>query len=128
MRDHDSLVRYLVEMAAVPFTEAGGDNDCGRFAAGAVQAQTGRNPLGKLHWTTPRGAARMLRRHGGIEGLVTALLGPPIAPSQAQRGDIAGLPEGNFGLLLMVVEGAWLIGPGNTRAPRGAMVRAWRAC
>jgi hypothetical protein len=38
-----ALVRWLGEMATVPFSEAGGDNDCVALAPQAVEVQTGAN-------------------------------------------------------------------------------------
>ena len=63
-----------------------------------------------------------------LEEAVGALL-TPIAPAFAQRGDIGAIAAGN-GLILVVVEGDTIGGPGPTRfrrLPRRMLVRAWRA-
>jgi hypothetical protein len=126
MRDYGALARYLAERRAMPFAWGRKGNDCAAFAGGAIKAQTGRDPLAGLRWSTATGAARLIARLGGMEAAVSARL-TPIAPAKAHRGDLAGVADGRFGLLLMVVEGETLIGPGNSRAPRSAMIHAWSA-
>lgn len=126
VRDHHMLVLWLRTMEVVPFTEPGGSNDCAAFAARAVEKQTGR-----VIRVPGRGSAvaarRALKRMGGLEAAVTARLGPPIAPAHARRGDIAGVMDASGELVLMVVEGETLVGPGNRRTVRGAMTMAWSA-
>ena len=124
MRDLVALRRFLEERAAVPFAWGRDANDCGAFVLDAVAAQTGRDPM-RSRWTTMRGAARLIRKAGGMEALVNSLF-RPIPVARAMRGDIAGLPDGAFGILLMIVaDSEQLVGPGDTRAPRSAMIRAW---
>lgn len=128
-RDYDALLRFIAEREAVPHSFGKQRNDCVAYGAGAIRAQTGRAPLGRLRWTTVRGAARVLKRLGGMEAAVSARL-RPIAPAEAMRGDIAGIDDAQFGLRLMVVEGDTLVGPGahgNKRQPRAAMIKAWSA-
>lgn len=109
----------------MPFEWGRKANDCVAFAGGAVRAQTGIDPLKGLRWTSQRSAMRLLSRLGGLEAAVSSRLSP-VAPALARRGDIAGVVE-NGKLLLMVVEGALLVGPGQRRAPRAAMSLAWSA-
>ncbi|MEO0872087.1 MAG: hypothetical protein AAFY19_09045, partial [Pseudomonadota bacterium] len=69
------------------------------------------------------------RSLGGLRAVMNARLNR-ISPAMAQRGDIAGLPDAAFGVRLMVVEGATLVGPSKTglkRLPRSAMRAAWSA-
>lgn len=126
--DFEALERYLADRRVMDFAWGSRANDCVSFYAGAARAMTGRNLLAGLRWTTQRGAARVIGRLGGLEAAVSARLSP-IAPAMAKRGDCAGVADARFGLLLMLVEGDILTGPGNgrrlMRAPRGAMIRAW---
>lgn len=124
-RDHAALVRFLAERAAEPFVWGRRANDCAAFAGGAVLAQTGRDPLKGLHWGSKSSALKLIGKLGGLEQAVSARL-RRIEPAHAHRGDVAGVIE-NGELLLMVVEGAMLVGPGNRRATRSVMSLAWSA-
>lgn len=126
MRDHDALTAFLAERRSMPFAWGRQGNDCVAFAGGAVFAQTEHDPLKGLRWSTMEAGARLLTRLGGMEAAVSSRL-QPIAPSHAHRGDIAGVADDRFGLLLMVVNGVLLEGPGGTHAQRSAMIRAWSA-
>jgi hypothetical protein len=124
-RDHLALLRFLEERSAMPFEW--GRNDCVSFAARAVRVQTGRRLLGRLRWRSLTGARRNIERLGGLETAIDERL-ERIAPAEAMRGDIAGVPNDVFGIRLMIVEGASLAGPGTRgvrRLPRSAMVAAW---
>lgn len=128
-RDYDALIRYLAEQGRMPFDWK--TNSCAHFAAGAVLAQTGRDVMPLLpHWTTELGARRVIKRAGGLDKITDGIL-RRIHPSQARRGDIAGVQLfGEAGLLLMVVEGETLVMPptdGVSRLPRTAMSVAWSA-
>lgn len=102
--------------------------DCVSFAAACIHAQTGCDPLADLPiWRTRAEARAIAKAEGGLEAAVDRRL-TRIAPAMAQRGDIAGLPDELFGVRLMVVEGATLVGPGSSgleRLPRAGMVFAW---
>ena len=104
--------------------------DCVSFALGGVLAQTGIDHLADLPgWSTKAEALAVARELGGLTTALDARL-VPIAPALAQRGDVAGLADRAFGVRLMIVEGATLVGPGakrQERLPRSAMVRAWSA-
>lgn len=127
-RDFTALAAWLAERAAMPFAWGSSANDCVSFYAGAARAMAGFDPIKGLRWTTERGAARVIGRMGGMAAAVSSRM-TPIAPALAKRGDAAGVRDERFGLLIMLVEGEWLVGPGNgrrlMRAPRGAMLRAW---
>lgn len=132
MRDRNALGAYLAARQTLPF--AWGSNDCVKFAAGAVQAQTGRDPLaGWPTWTTRRGAQRAMTQVGELIPAVDQAL-TPVSPAMAQRGDIGAVvvsgPDSFCAVALVVVEGDTLVGPdasGARRLPRSAMIRAWRA-
>lgn len=127
MRDVEALIAFIASREGVPFAWAG--NHCVAYAAAAVKAQTGVDPLRRIRVTSARGAAAVLDRMGGMEAAISTRL-RPIAPALARRGDIAGVADSEFGLRVMVVEGDTLVGPsptGNRRMDRAAMLRAWSA-
>ena len=105
--------------------------DCVRFAAAAVQALTGRDPLAEIsaRWTTARGARRVLRRLGGLGAGVDLVL-RPVPLAMARRGDVALVRIGEAESL-MVIEGDTLVGPaeprGLQRLARASAARAWSA-
>ena len=128
MRDYDALAAYVAEREAVPFRWNG--HTCAHFVASAVQAQTGRNPLNglRLTWTTEKGALRALKRLGGLEAAVDALL-PETPVARADRGDV-GLVEGERGPFLVLIEGLTLAAVGSMgleRLPRRRLIKAWGA-
>jgi hypothetical protein len=129
VRDYEALHRYAASHMRTPF--AWGEHDCVLFAADAVKAQTGVDRLAAYRgrWKTARGAARLLKRLGGMAAAVDQVL-TPIAPSMAQRGDVAAWRDADGRLQLAIVEGESLMGPGEAglmRLPRAAMVCAWSA-
>jgi len=132
-RDAVALVAYLEAREGWTFghAKAARTQDCARWAAGAVEAQTGRNPLRRFagRWGTTAGARRVIRRHGGMAAAVTEVL-TPVAVTAAKRGDI-GLVGEDFDGQLVVVEGDMVVGlaPGGgyRRLPRSALSRAWSA-
>lgn len=128
-RDHAAMIALIEDRMRTGFAWGKGQNDCASFAGAAVQAQTGRDPLSALPaWTNAKGAARILKRRGGLTAVVDTLLSP-IPVAMAARGDVA-LVETATGPALMVVEGDTLVGPavaGLMRLPRSAMLRAWSA-
>lgn len=127
MRDYDAWIAFIASRETAPFDWDG--NHCGAYAAGSILALTGRDPMVGLNVRSERDAQRLMRREGGMEAVVNARL-RPIAIGQAQRGDLAGVPDDVFGVRLMVIEGDLLVSPGprgNRRGPRSAMIRAWSA-
>ena len=127
MRDLSSLAAYIAAREAAPF--AWGSNDCVTFAAGAVLALTGRDPLADLPpWNSERAALIGLKRRGGLIAAVSSVLAE-IAVAHAHRGDIGAVmgPDGPF---LMVIEGMTLVGPGIDglfRHRRDALIYVWSA-
>lgn len=125
-----ALGMFVAEKSREPF--AWGSNDCALFAADAVRALVGVDLGAKIRgkYKTARGAASVLRKHGGMMAAVdkaTAGLGAiVIAPAFAQRGDIA-LAQSALGLTVLVrVADAW-IGPGRDGIERhlAAPLKAW---
>lgn len=127
-RNIQALAAYLAERENWTFGygAAARTQDCARWVCGAAKAATGRDPLAGFdgRWTTELGAARVMRRHGGMAGAVGSVL-PEIWPPQAKRGDI-GVSEAGF-LVLFWDDG--VIGldepSGYVRLPRANAVRAW---
>lgn len=127
IRNFESWAAYIADRQAMPF--AWGTHDCVIFAAGAIHALTGNDPLaGIVAWDSERSALQRLAEFGGLVPAVSSVL-RPIAPAHAHRGDIAAV-DGPGGQFLMVVEGMTLVGPGQAgldRLPREHMVLAWCA-
>lgn len=127
-RDIEAMIAFIEQRMARPFRW--GTQDCVRFAASAVQAETGENLLaGVPRWSSRREALSVLDQLGGLIAAVDARR-PRIPAAFALRGDIAGIEDSLFGVRLMIVEGATLIGPGQRgleRLPREAMEMAWSA-
>ena len=132
MRDMAALYTLLTERAAMPFAWGSRANDCVSFAAACVEAQTGKRiRFGGHEWTTAIGAHRVLDKLDGLAAAMAMELSE-ISPAFAQRGDVAGVPKrpGGNEILLMIVEGDTLVGPGPDgleRLPRSAMAMAWSA-
>lgn len=128
-RDIGALITLIEARLEAAFGWQRG-RDCVSFAAACVLAQTGVDILaGVPGWRSRKQALALAKEQGGLEAALDARLAP-IAPALAQRGDIAGLPDPAFGVRLMVIEGATLVGPGSAgleRLPRSEMVLAWSA-
>lgn len=126
-RDLHAFAGFLAERGPMPFTWGRSANDCVGFILAGILAQTKRDMLPGVTWTTELGARRIARRLGGLEHALDVRL-RSIAPAMAQRGDIAGVVDPRFGVSLLFVEGVTLAGPGvrgTKRLPRTAMIKAW---
>jgi hypothetical protein len=80
------LADWVERNRARPFVW--GEWDCVLAAADCVQTITGEDTLAGLRWDGVRGALRQLEVEGGLEAAVTRVLGEPVAPAFAQRGDV----------------------------------------
>lgn len=108
----ERLHAFLNSRAATAFEW--GRHDCSLFAADAAHAITGTDPL-PAAWRKHRSALaaqRLQAKHGGLQAMVTGLLGEPVAPLLARVGDVGLLPHAGgpgSGPLLAVCGGAhWL--------------------
>lgn len=126
----ERLLAFLEARRATPF--AWGTNDCALFGADAALAMTDHDFAAPFRgrYTTARGALRELRRNGveNLAGYLTQVLGEPIAPTLARRGDVV-MFEAVEGLALAVVAGsqAAAAGPGGlTWIPLACWQQAWR--
>lgn len=129
-RDYGAWLDYFERRSRVPFAWTQPD-DCVSVALGAVKALTGRDVLAELGlaWTSLREAKAAIESVGGLETAFNAHF-RRVAPAMAGRGDLAGVPDEVFGITILTVEGASLVGPGERgpiRLSRTAMTTAWSA-
>jgi hypothetical protein len=126
VRNVAALIELLDARVDIPFAWGDG-RDCAGFADAAIEAQTGVGVIGDLRWSTRREARDVIAAEGGFEAAMDRRLGR-VPAALAQRGDIAGVADPTFGIRLMVIEGATLVGPGQLgleRSPRSEMIVAW---
>lgn len=101
--------------------------DCCTFAAGAVQAITGRAvPLPA--WSGRRDAVDVLRRLGGLRAATCQRLGDMQPAAVARRGDVLLLQQQGRDLLAVCMGHAWAA-PGRNGLAFGPMSEAlcaWR--
>lgn len=125
------LAALLARARAAEF--AWGEHDCCLFAADVVRAITGRDPAAAFRgrYRTRRGAQLALKRYGRgtLLATVTAILGEPVPPLLARRGDVLYM-DGPQGPAMGVCSGPRVMFP--TR-PRGLVAvhplscsHAWR--
>ena len=103
MTRHDNwpklLASFIEERRAAPF--AWGLNDCCLFASDWVELCTGVDPAAELRgkYSTALGAARILKQHGGVRGIMRNIAEPlgikRIDGGLDQRGDLAIADTGN---------------------------------
>jgi phosphoribosylformylglycinamidine (FGAM) synthase-like amidotransferase family enzyme len=85
--------------ASMPF--AWGPNDCCSFAAAAVEAMTGTNPMSSAdRYSNELGAMRRIVEAGGLKPLASIYLGAAVPPLMAGVGDV----------VLLVNEGREMLG------------------
>lgn len=67
-----------------------GESDCCLFVCDAIEAMTGTDPGARWRglYASEKGARRVLRDNGGVSGIATLLLGAPVPPALAGRGDV----------------------------------------
>lgn len=119
------LNKYLEGKRDEPFEY--GVNDCCTFIAGAVEAETGKDPMPEFRgkYDSLKSSLRALRDIG--EGNLEATMDSKfetVDPSHAQRGDLAFF-DGSVG----VVTGqfAWFVSDeGLERVPRGYWDKGWK--
>lgn len=129
MRDLMALHAFIDARQNTPYEWGRKANDCMSFIAGAVKAQTGKDPARGFKWKSYASAMSLLKKLGGVEAILDAKF-KRIPPSLAKRGDIAGVHDPDLGIHPMIVEGLTLVSPGdkgNRRAKREAMILAWSA-
>ncbi|MDQ0040813.1 DUF6950 family protein [Variovorax boronicumulans] len=123
----ERFAAFAKERAEMPF--AWGTNDCCTFAAGAVLAITGKDPMASFEpYDSPLAAARLVETGGGLSVLACSLLGPSVPPLMAAVGDVVLLTnEGRE--LLGVCNGPGALAPGKDGAvivEMTAALAAWK--
>lgn len=120
----ERLSAYVEAAKERPFCY--GAHDCATFAAGAVEAVTGDNPMAEVAAYERKGAAAYMR--GGLHKLAAKHLGQEVAPLFVRRGDVVGFTwEGRqtLGVCLGAVIAA--TGPhGLVFLPLATASKAWR--
>lgn len=133
-RYEDWPARLLAAVKAAekkPF--AWGEHDCALMVADCVLAETGFDFAKEFRgrYSTALGAAKALRSNGaaGLADYVTRVLGDPVVPALAQRGDVVMFEtaEGHEALAVVVGLDAAAAGPeGITWVPLAQWKKAWR--
>ncbi|MBB3639790.1 DUF6950 family protein [Variovorax atrisoli] len=113
--------------ASMPF--AWGSNDCCTFAAAAVEAITGKNPMSSVaSYTTEIAAMRLVVAAAGLRALACEYLGSSVSPLMAGVGDVV-LVENEGREMLAVCNGANVMAPsklGMVALDMSAAKAAWR--
>ena len=129
-RDYRALIRFIESRHSTPHSWGRRNgNDCAGFALAAVEEQTGTEVAADLDWTDESSALRTIAKFGSLERAFDAYF-DRVPPSLAQRGDVAGVVDPEFGIHPTIVEGQTLVSPcstGNHRVPRSKMTVAWSA-
>lgn len=120
-----ALDEYVQAARCRPF--AWGAHDCCTFAAGAVQAITGR-AVALPAYVGVRQALRALQTRGGLLAAVRGQLGPMQAPARARRGDVLLLWQAGRDVLAVSLGHAWAApgAQGLVFGPAADAVAAWR--
>lgn len=122
----DRLIAFIDARAGQPF--AWGPNDCCTYAADGVAAITGEDPMPELRgaYADAAGALRLIAEKPLRDRLGEKFETMPLG--RARRGDVA-IVEQEGRDVVMIVEGATLVGPGAegaVRVPRTAMLAAFK--
>lgn len=120
----EALSNYLASKLHEPF--AYGLNDCCMFAAGAVQAMTGVDPMAEFrgHYHDLRSSIKALKEIGAgdLEATIDGKF-PAVAIGYAQRGDLAFF-DGSLGVIMGSF--AWFASDdGLERVPRSLWDKTW---
>lgn len=124
----EQLDAFIRARASTPF--GWGAHDCAMFAADWVRVCCDVDPASpwRGQYTTAAQATTLQRHAGGLEAMITSVLGEPIASAFAQRGDVV-LEHAGLGPTAGVSLGfaaAFVSFDGLIYRPLHACVRAWR--
>lgn len=113
------LAKYFAEKKDKPFIW--GENDCCRFADGAVIAITGKSMMKSFVYQNEKQALKLLKT--GLKDVASKELGQSINPLFAQRGDVVLVARGEMPALA-ICDGAVWHGAGLTKMETGQMSEA----
>lgn len=125
----DLLTDFLRAAARRPFIW--GRDDCAQFVAAWVEARRGANPGAGWCYRSPIGAARILKRRGGMAAHFDGCLTPLgiVRTDAPKRGDIAivDTEQGEIAGIVLGASIACLRGPGIIVRHRSTapLVAAW---
>jgi hypothetical protein len=121
------LAEFGQARASMPFRW--GSNDCCSFAAAAVEAITGANPMADVApYASEIGALQLISGAGGLRPLVSSFLGEEIAPRMAAVGDVVLVLNAEREML-GICNGTNVLAPGEKRMEAihmDAAVAAWK--
>jgi len=122
-----ALASVIEERMVAPF--AWGTHDCCLFAADCVQAMTGHDPAVDVRgaYADEKGAARVLKKMGGLEAIASTRCGKEVNPAAARIGDVVLGTAGRE--CLGVCTGEMWHAPGEhglLAMPMRDVLRAWR--
>lgn len=122
------LAAYIEQHRHTPFQW--GTHDCCRFAAGAVEAMTGTDPMIGFDYGNATGAMRLIKKAGSLDVLLHQVLGEPLpAVAQARCGDVV-IADINSGAAVGICLGRTCVfaaePAGLVFGPRMAVRAAWR--
>lgn len=105
--------------------------DCALWAADVVLAMTGVDYAAKWRerYNGDREALKLIAAAGGLREMAAEVLGEPIAPTFAQRGDVVLITGGALGYSLGICNGVNLAAAGHDGLvflPMRDAVCAWR--
>ncbi|CAB4194509.1 hypothetical protein UFOVP1254_95 [uncultured Caudovirales phage] len=121
------FAEFCRQRETVPF--AWGTNDCVLFAADCVLAMTGVDHAAQFRgYTSATHAARLIKKLGGLEAIVTRALGQPIDLNKVTAGDVV-LVNIESGNALGIYSGNACLGPGKDgimAVGRTQIIAAWK--
>ncbi len=125
---HVRLALFTKDRRKTPY--AWGENDCVTFAADAVWAITGVDPIEDIRgsWDSEEGARAVLEGLGGLIEAVDARF-ERVDPKFAQRGDVCLIRDAKGEPSLGVCVGAFAAAPGELEmllTPMSKAKIAWR--
>lgn len=121
------FAEFCRQRETMPF--AWGSNDCVLFAADCVLAMTGVDHAAQFRgYTTAVHAARLIKKLGGLEAIVTRALGLPQALHEVTAGDVV-LVQFESCIALGIYSGNACLGPGKDgimAVGRTQILLAWK--
>ena len=108
---------------------AWGRLDCCQLARAVFEALRGYDPAPGLDYSTQEEAEAIMTRHGGLMGLLSHILGPPVPIDQTSTADVLLLKLPGVGEItgVRVPDGALVpLKVGLYRAPLRYALEGWR--